>query len=126
MLGALGLIFPEVFHLPFYTSPSFPAATSTHDAFVSSGAMKQILLWVGFAEVFGALGLRETLEGDRAPGYFGLDPLGLGKDPKMAAREIKNGRYAFETTLHIPSYPSTSVDKLTSCLLSSPPRTDSR
>ena len=60
--------------------------------------MSQILLFVAFFEVIGAIALKETLNGDREPGYFGFDPLGLGKNPETYKRyqvsEIRNGRLA--------------------------------
>lgn len=96
MLGVLGWVFPDIFRLPF---PYFKALdpVAAHDYFVSTGGMSQILLFVIFMEVFGAIALRETLEGDREPGYFGFDPLGLGKNPATYKRyqenEIKNGEF---------------------------------
>jgi hypothetical protein len=100
MLAVLGLIVPEFYTFPFYHAPAgaLTASSEMHDYFVQLGSLKQILLWVSFAEVFGAFALKETLEGDRAPGYFGLDPLGLASTPEkmhdMRTREIKNGRLA--------------------------------
>ena len=94
MLGVVGWIVPEFFRWPF---PYFKALdpVQAHDYFVKTGGMSQILLFVIFFEVFGAIALRETLEGGRPPGYFGFDPLGLGKDPqtfkKYQVSELKNG-----------------------------------
>lgn len=71
------------------------------DYFWANGAFKQILLWTHFAEVFGSVALYDTMTGgDRIPGYFGLDPLGLAGKPgtakfaKFQTNEIKNGRLA--------------------------------
>lgn len=95
MLGVLGVIVQELVQFPGVKALS-PAAA--HDFFVREGGMSQILLFVCFLEVFGAIALKETLEGDRPPGYFAFDPLGLGKNPavwdKYALNEIKNGRLA--------------------------------
>lgn len=95
MLGVLGIIVPEIFRFPG-VQPMSPAAA--HDFFVKEGGMSQILLFCSFFEIFGAIALKETLEGDRAPGYFAFDPLGLGKNPevfkKYQVNEIKNGRLA--------------------------------
>ncbi|KAI0556940.1 Chlorophyll A-B binding protein [Gracilaria domingensis] len=95
MLGVLGYIIPEVFQFP-WGKPLNPV--EAHEFFVKTGGMSQLLLFLGFLEIFGAIALKETLEGDRAPGYFGFDPLGLGKDPekfkKYHLSEIKNGRLA--------------------------------
>ncbi|CAN8066044.1 unnamed protein product [Agarophyton chilense] len=95
MLGVLGYIVPEIFQFP-WGKPLNPI--EAHDFFVKTGGMSQILLFASFLEIFGAIALRETLQGDREPGYFGFDPLGLGKDPAKFKRyqlsEIKNGRLA--------------------------------
>lgn len=70
------------------------------DYFWGNGSIKQILLWTHFLEVFGSYALYETMTGDRMPGYFGLDPLGLAGKPgtakfaKFQTNEIKNGRLA--------------------------------
>lgn len=100
MLAVLGLIVPEFFTFPFYHPPAgaLTASKEMHDFFVANGALKQIFLWIGFAEVFGAFALKETLEGDRPAGYFGLDPLNLANTPEKMAKyrlnELKNGRLA--------------------------------
>lgn len=97
MLGVTGWLVPELFTWPSaYFKPLDPVAA--HDYMVSTGGMGQILLFILFAEVFGAIALRETIDGDRPPGYFGLDVFGLTKTPegmkKYAEKEIKNGRLA--------------------------------
>lgn len=95
MLAVLGFIIPEFIQLPGYPKMGpIPA----HNYAVQTGGMSQILLWTSFLEVFGTVALISTLKGNRAPGDFCFDPLGLSKDPATKARyqlsEIKNGRLA--------------------------------
>lgn len=95
MLGVLGWFVQEIFHFPWIKSADPVAA---HDNAVAAGGMWQLLLFLGFLEVFGAFALKETLEGEREPGYFGFDPLGMAKTPEAMKtyqlKEIKNGRLA--------------------------------
>lgn len=95
MLGALGYIFPEIWTVP---GVPFMTPTQAHNVMVEIGSMSQILLWVSFLEVFGLVALLETIYGDRAPGDFKFDPLGLAKNPETMAKyklsELKNGRLA--------------------------------
>lgn len=95
MLGVLGVLVQELVRFPGVQAMN-PA--DAHNFFVKTGGMSQILLFCSFFEIFGAVALKETLNGDREPGYFGFDPLGLGKNPevlkKYRVNEIKNGRLA--------------------------------
>lgn len=95
MLATLGWVFPELWRFPGVQNLTPPDA---HAFFVKTGSMSQLLLWVSFLEVFGTVALLETINGDREPGYFGFDPLGLGKNPetfkKYQLSELKNGRLA--------------------------------
>lgn len=97
MLGVVGWLVPELYTWPAaYFKAQDPVAA--HDYMVSTGGMGQILLFIMFAELFGAIALRETLDGDREPGYFGLDPLNMASSPArmktFQENEIKNGRLA--------------------------------
>jgi light-harvesting complex I chlorophyll a/b binding protein 1 len=76
-------------------------SVTAHDALVEYGAMGQMFLWFGLAEVIGTVALMQTLNGSgRAPGDYGLDPVGFLKDKSeeeindMKLKEIKNGRLA--------------------------------
>ena len=88
--------------------------TALHDAAVKQGAMQQLLLWLGFIEIFGFVAIVQMLQGsDRQPGDFGFDPLNCAKNPNVTHRssmshvlislqalarrqlvELKNGRLA--------------------------------
>mmetsp|Transcript_61209 Transcript_61209/g.171201 ORF Transcript_61209/g.171201 Transcript_61209/m.171201 type:complete len:193 (-) Transcript_61209:18-596(-) len=74
------------------------SSVDAHNAAVSSGAMIQILLWCSVIEIITTpitLKLFDK-DNDRAPGYFGFDPLGFGKKDmkKLEVNELKNGRLA--------------------------------
>lgn len=84
MLGVVGYILPEIFRFPGVNAMS-PA--EAHAFFVQKGGMSQLLLWVSFLEVFGTIALLDTIQGgDRAPGDFAFDPLGLSKNPAAKQR----------------------------------------
>lgn len=70
MLAMLGIFVQELVTLPWpYFKPLL--AADAHAYFVKTGGMGQILLFCGFFEIFGALALKETLDGNREPGDFG-------------------------------------------------------
>mmetsp|Transcript_1044 Transcript_1044/g.1358 ORF Transcript_1044/g.1358 Transcript_1044/m.1358 type:complete len:206 (-) Transcript_1044:164-781(-) len=76
-------------------------SVTAHDALVQYGAMGQLFLWLGLAEVIGTVAVFQMMEGSgRKPGDFGLDPVGFlaGKSEaeieEMQLKEIKNGRLA--------------------------------
>lgn len=95
MLAFVGFIFTD-----FYTLPGFEYTTlEAHDACVASGAMSQLLLWIGLLEIVGFIAIDQTLRGSgREPGDFGFDPIGFSSDPKVKAdlqmKELANGRLA--------------------------------
>jgi hypothetical protein len=70
-----------------------------HDVLVKFGAMPQMLVWFGYAELFGFLAIVKMMEfkTDRKPGDFGLRAF-YPKDEKgqydMQLKELRNGRLA--------------------------------
>jgi len=103
MLAWLGFISVDVgFRIyPFPDAYEGLSSVTAHDALVEQGAMSQIFLWCGLAEVVASVAVIQMLEGSgREPGDFGLDPLGFLKGKteeeanEMKLREIKNGRLA--------------------------------
>ncbi len=94
MLGALGMIFPEFYHLP---NPAY-SQTNPLAAVPSVGfaPIAQILL---FMVVLEAISYQKITYNPSAPaGDFGFDPLGLSKNEsarkRFALSEVKNGRLA--------------------------------
>uniref|UniRef100_A0A7S1LLA5 Uncharacterized protein n=1 Tax=Alexandrium catenella TaxID=2925 RepID=A0A7S1LLA5_ALECA len=70
-----------------------------HDAMVKFGNMSQLLVWLGYAELFGFLAIIKMMEGktDRKCGDFGIR-VGYPADGKgqydMQMKELRNGRLA--------------------------------
>lgn len=97
MLAAVGFLVQEQFT---FGGSYFPKIlpVEAHDFYIHTGAMGQILLFIAAFEAISCYALKQTVDGKRAPGDFGFDPLGLGKDPvafkKYQVNEIMNGRLA--------------------------------
>ena len=65
--------------------------TALHDAAVKQGAMQQLLVWIGFFELFGFVAIVQMLQGgDRQPGDFGFDPLNCAKDPNVSVNPLQS------------------------------------
>lgn len=78
MLAAAGSIAQDLYTFPGVTKVIGDAKmTAVHDKLVPIGSMGQLLVWIGFAEVFATMALFETLDGKREPGDFKFDPLGM-------------------------------------------------
>ena len=76
-------------------------SVTAHDALVEQGAMSQIFLWSGLAEIIGTVAVIQMLQGSgRAPGDYGFDPAGflIGKSveevEEMKVKEITHARLA--------------------------------
>lgn len=76
-------------------------SVTAHDALVEQGAMSQLFLWIGLAEIIGTVAVIQMLQGSgREPGDFGLDPVGFlkGKSQEeiddMKLKEITHCRLA--------------------------------
>ncbi|GMH71113.1 hypothetical protein TrVE_jg9313 [Triparma verrucosa] len=76
-------------------------SVTAHDQLVENGAMGQLLLFIGLAEMISWIAISQMLMGSgRKPGDFALDPLNIlkGKSDaeveRMQVRELKNGRLA--------------------------------
>merc|ERR1719324_1659008 len=66
---------------------------------VDFSSMGQMLVWIGYAELFGFLAITNMMEGttDRKPGDFGLRALYPSDEQgqyDMQLRELRNGRLA--------------------------------
>lgn len=70
-----------------------------HNVLVKSGSMPHLLVWLGYAELFGFLAMNNAMEGrtDREAGDFGLRflyPQDAKGQAEMQLKELRNGRLA--------------------------------
>jgi hypothetical protein len=97
MLAALGSIVQDFYVFPFMKQwYNGEKMWGLHEAAIKSGALWQVLFFIGLLEV--PFLLKCTKGGLTGDGDIGFDPLGLKKDPVFYARrqlqEVKNGRLA--------------------------------
>jgi len=95
MLATLGFAFTDFYHIPGFDYTTLEA----HDACVASGAMSQLLLWLGLLEVVSAIKIDQMLRGSGGePGDYGFDPFGFSSSPEvkkdLQMKELANGRIA--------------------------------
>ena len=88
MLAATGFCVQDVATFPGVIKTFGPAKmTALHDVAVKQGAMQQLLVWLGFIEIFGFVAIVQMLQGsERQPGDFGFDPLNCGANEQALAR----------------------------------------
>lgn len=84
-------------------TPAYEGLNSltAHDALVEQGAMSQIFLWCGLAEIIATIALIQMLAGNgRKPGDYGFDPAGFlagateEQIEDMKLKEITHSRLA--------------------------------
>ena len=97
MLAATGAIVQDLYHFPFIDKwYNGEKVWGLHDAAIKSGALWQVLWFIGLLEIPFLLKLANgSIDGT---GDLGFDPLGLKNDEeefsKNQIKEIKNGRLA--------------------------------
>ena len=103
MLAVTGFIAVDMGMRIYPLPEAYEGLTSVtaHDALVEQGAMSQIFLWCGLAEIIGTVAVIQMLNGSgRQPGDYGFDPAGflIGKTDEeieeMKVKEITHARLA--------------------------------
>jgi len=85
---------------PFPEAYEGLTSVTAHDALVEQGAMSQLFLWIGLAEIIGSVALNQMLEGSgRLPGDFGfgswmLEDMNEEQVLDMKTKEITHCRLA--------------------------------
>mmetsp|Transcript_14488 Transcript_14488/g.24087 ORF Transcript_14488/g.24087 Transcript_14488/m.24087 type:complete len:211 (-) Transcript_14488:220-852(-) len=100
MLATVGLLSQEL----GFVLPGMPRTSNQIDALwelarKNAGPLASAIVFIGIVEIFSGLAITEGRKsGDRAPGDFGFNPLGMGKTTasanNLALKEIRNGRLA--------------------------------
>jgi len=99
MLATIGMIMPAFFRVPGEQFQGSYVGWEAHDRLVASGALGQILLFVGLAEtIAGIPAITATMAGERDAGDFNWGEAFKPTDPVELRRkqtaELKNGRLA--------------------------------
>lgn len=99
-------------------------AATAHNPMVEYGALGNIALFIGIAEMVNWIALSQMLQGSgREPGDFGFDPMGMLKNKSedqirtMKTKELNNGRLAMlafsgavtQSVLYGSGFPYTST-----------------
>lgn len=80
--------------------PGYPeglTSATAHDKMVEFGALGNIALFIGIAEMVSWIGVAQMLQGSgRKPGDFGINPMKLDEAgmKEMQLKELRNGRLA--------------------------------
>ena len=99
MLATIGMVVPSFMRVPGEQFQGSYIGWEAHDRLVASGAMGQILLFVGLAETLAGIpAVVATMNGDREPGDFnwgeGFKPTDPAELRRKQTAELKNGRLA--------------------------------
>ena len=104
MLASIGMVVPAFVRVPGEQFQGSYTGWEAHDRPVASGAMGQILLFVGLFETLAGIpACVATMNGDREPGDFEFGGIFKPTDPVQLRRkqnaELKNGRLAMIAVL---------------------------